>query len=224
MKRFYHDGEDLHTMTAAYVKANKLKALSVQEFLPNRFEWVKQVSKEDRQGAKGVNFGFLYGQQVEGFIAFAKMTYKVDFTYDEGLQARTGYFQLYEDLVPWHRKCTEDAMRKGFTETPFGRFRRDIEDANQAINTPVQSTASDMALFALHKVDTFLKTAQWPAAIVGFVHDSIICESREDYADRVRDLIKHEMEHVDLSPLGVSHLPIPLAADVKIGLTWGDAE
>jgi DNA polymerase-1 len=223
MIEFFRNDEDLHKMTAAFVKASRENHISIQEFLPNRKEWMDKVTKDERQGAKGVNFGFLYGQQVEGFIAFAKQTYKVDFTFPEGLLARTSYFQLYADLEPWHKRCAQQAYELGFTETPFGRFRRNIEDANQAINTPVQTTASDLALLALTRIDKAFSEFDGNMLLCGFVHDSVLCEVRDEYVDRADEIIRYEMENPNLKLLGVSSIPVPLKADIAVGQTWGDA-
>jgi DNA polymerase-1 len=224
MIEFFNNNEDLHRMTAAYLVANQSQKMSVPQFLTQRQEWVGRVSKDQRQGAKGVNFGFLYGQQVDGFIAFAKQTYKVDFTQEQGKLARDGYFALYEDLEPWHRKCAEQAINYGYTETPFGRYRRNIEDANQAINTPVQSTASDLALIALRQINRAFKERNLAALLCGFVHDSVICEVRDDCVKEAVEIIKYEMENPNLLPLGVSSLPVPLKADIAIGMSWGTAK
>lgn len=224
MIEFFRNGEDLHRMTAAYIKASREQHMTIQEFLPNRKRWMDNVTYDERQAAKGVNFGFLYGQQVDGFIAYAKQNYKAEFTLAEGAQARTSYFSLYADLEPWHKRCAQQAYQLGYTTTPFGRYRRNIEDANQAINTPVQTTASDLALLALTAISKAFKEYDGAMLLCGFVHDSVLCEVKDEFVHAGAALIKDKMENPNLKLLGVSSIPVPLKADIAVGQSWGTAK
>jgi DNA polymerase I-like protein with 3'-5' exonuclease and polymerase domains len=62
MIRAFRAGLDLHVQTAAAVLRKESGT----------------VSKSDRQLAKAVNFGFLYGQQAKGFCAYAKTVYGIE--------------------------------------------------------------------------------------------------------------------------------------------------
>ena len=63
-------GEDLHTKTASIV-------LGKSE---------KDITKEDRQLAKALNFGLLYGQSAEGLVRYAKTSYGVEMTEKQALK------------------------------------------------------------------------------------------------------------------------------------------
>ena len=90
-------GEDLHTKTASIV-------LGKSE---------KEITNEDRQLAKALNFGLLYGQSAEGLVRYAKTSYGVEMTEKQAAKTRAVFFKHYDGLARWHAKawgeveCTE---------------------------------------------------------------------------------------------------------------------
>jgi DNA polymerase I len=90
-------GEDLHTKTASIV-------LGKSE---------KEISNEDRQLAKALNFGLLYGQSAEGLVRYAKTHYGVEITEKQAAKTRAVFFKHYDGLARWHAnawsevECTE---------------------------------------------------------------------------------------------------------------------
>ena len=220
MIQLYKEGVDLHAATAAFIKSQK----PLEVFWPNRDEYIAKVTKEERQGAKGVNFGLIFGLQPEGLMDYSRITYGVDMTYEQAVLAHNSFFRMYQKIDAYHDFCRREIFPRGYTETPFGRFRRSLEDPNKAINTPVQATASDMTLFAMTNIDKAFKRTGWPAHVVGFVHDSVLCLVKDEYVEDAKKVIRQEMEHPDLLQLGVESLPLPLVADIVVGQTWGEAE
>ena len=67
MLAMFEAGEDVHTLTAAAL-LNKP---------------VEEVSKDERQLAKAVGFGLLFGQSARGLQRYAANTYGVEMTEDE---------------------------------------------------------------------------------------------------------------------------------------------
>lgn len=230
MRRLFEEGVDLHTATAAFLKALHVKQISVADFWKERDKWMLLVTKEERQRAKGVNFGFLYKMQAPKFVKVAKNDYGVILSLDEAEDARNGFFELYSDLNAWHDRAEYEGMSQGFTVTPFGRYRTDIQDATKAINTPIQSTASDLTMFAMTIIDERLQArfggvpvGEMKACLIGFVHDSVLVEADDDVVDEVTAIIKDAMEHPPLKRVGIKKIPVPLKADVVCGQNWADA-
>jgi DNA polymerase I-like protein with 3'-5' exonuclease and polymerase domains len=62
------------------------------------------VTKADRQLAKAVNFGLLYGMGWKGFRVYARTQYGVDLTEQQAQQYRAAFFKAYPGLARWHRK------------------------------------------------------------------------------------------------------------------------
>lgn len=222
MLQLYQEGADLHTATAAFIIAYGRDHLSVKEFWPRRNEYIALVDKELRQRAKGANFGLIYGMGAEKFVLYAWQNYRVRLTLEEAQQIHTGYFMLYSDLLNWHKECENQFYKYGYTLTPFGRYRRHLDDSRKAINTPVQATASDLGQLAMNEIDQRLTTSYPNAWLIGFVHDSVLVESPEDEANDIALIVKDCMEHPPVERFGFS-LPIPLITDVKIGLSWAEA-
>src|SRR5690606_37372294 len=162
--------------------------------------------KEVRTKAKAVGFGFLYGMGAQNFVNYAFDEYDLVFTLEEAERVRNAFFNLYSGLRAWHASVEDFVRRHGYVMSPLGRIRRlpdvyspdkslQYEAIRQAINSPVQATASDFTLAAMVILHNQLKhNTKLDAQVVGQVHDSILVECNEKTADEVASLIKEVME------------------------------
>lgn len=231
MIRFFNEGLDLHRATAGFILAMR-QGLTLAQYLAEQDRWLAQVTKALRQAAKSINFGFLYGMREAKFITMAKADYGVDFTMVEAGQARDGYFTLYRGLVPW-LEAQWQWVSKGYVDTPLGRRRplvpsegEDEQDLwRQAVNTPVQATGSDLGLLAMADIDDRVgdEALRDAALVIGFIHDAVLLEVRDDLVPYMAEVVRYAMEHPPLAQFGIS-LPVPLVADVSVGQTWGEGE
>lgn len=57
------------------------------------------------------------------------------------------------------------------------------------------------------------------ARIIGTVHDAILVEAEEGYAQEAAEIIKKHMENTSI--LKGIKMEVPLVADVEIGKGWG---
>lgn len=208
MLRLLQRGIDLHTATAAFVNNIPLE----------------QVTKQQRQDAKPVNFGFLYGMGAEKFARYARKNYKVNFTPIQAQAIRNTYFANYAGLQRWYHAC-DLIFQTGKVKTLFGLVRHYLPDPNKVPNTLVQTPATQLTIAALVAIDRLLRNApELETEIVAFIHDAGDFEGPDDPVRQtaVRRLIKTVMEHPPIETLGLCDLGIPLEADVKIGSSWGD--
>lgn len=193
------------------------------------------VTKDERKNAKPVNFGFLYGMGWKKFIHTAKTKYYVDFSEDEARAARRTFFDMYPDFTKWHARQRRLAHAFGRVESPLGRVRHlpDIysqdegvvaEAERQAINSPVQSMASDMNLYAMILINQELRRQRIEAYALGTIHDAINFEVRNDHLHLALPIIKRIMENLPLGRTFGVHLDIPIISDLKVGSHWGDAK
>jgi DNA polymerase I len=115
-------GEDLHTLTAQRV-------LGVQE-----------VSKAERQLAKAVNFGLLYGMGAKGFRIYARSQYGLTLSLGEAGRYRDAFFRAYPGLASWRARVRRGRCRE--TRTLAGRRRLLPGGAPDTwrLNSPVQGT------------------------------------------------------------------------------------
>jgi DNA polymerase-1 len=118
------------------------------------------------------------------------------------------------------------AREHGYVRSIYGRIRPlpGINDRNanirraaerEAINMPIQGTASDIVKIAMLHVDEELKRKNSKARLLMQVHDELLLEVPETEVGEVAKILKHEME------TAVS-LDVPLVADVGVGDNWMD--
>jgi DNA polymerase-1 len=192
------------------------------------------VTAEERKKAKAVNFGFLYGMGWAKFIHTAFANYGVIVTEEESRAFRKSFFDQFPDLLPWHARQRRLAMQFKRVETPMGRIRHlpDIDSSNpevrseaerQAINSPVQGFASDMALLSLVHTSRLFRRVGIQAYPIGAVHDAVNFEIRIDDLPVALPLIKQTMENLPLDRLFDINLTVPIVADLKVGSHWGGA-
>lgn len=214
MLEIYRTGGDIHTRTAQAVTGRD------------------NVTKEDRTRAKAVNFGFLYGMGAASFKVYARDSYGVHLTDEEASGYRKKFFELYSALPVWHKRTKEAAVKNGYVETLFGR-RRYLDGLKygsgsekgaalrQAVNTSVQSVASDMMILALGFIHRLIVCGPYDAKIVATVHDSVLLEIAVDEAEVVARKAKYIMEHLPLSHFKVK-LNVPIEAGLSMGPRWGE--
>lgn len=220
MLHLYATGSDIHLTTAARVTG-----------LPE-----SEVTKEIRKTVgKPVNFGFLYGMGWRKFIETAFNNYGAVFQEVEARGARTTYFELFPGLLPWHNRQRQLVSKYGRVQSPLGRVRHlpDIyspdqgvraEAERQAINSPVQGFASDMAVLSMVRINQQFRELGIPAHCLGLVHDAVNFEVRDDYLAQALPIIKDTME--DVAPIRDQfsvHIDVPIIADIQVGSHWGDS-
>jgi DNA polymerase-1 len=218
MLHLYATGQDIHMAMAMRMTGKA----------------AKDVTKEERKKAKAVNFGFLYGMGWNKFISTAWLNYGVRVTEEEAQAFRRAFFDQFPMLLKWHASCKAFARKHGYVISPLGRKRNlpDIysqvqsvanEAGRQAINSPVQSFASDMALWSMVLVNQQFKKRGMKATPIGTVHDAVNYEVPADEVHIAVPIIKHTMENLPLQKYFGIDLNVPIIGDVKLGTHWGDS-
>lgn len=216
MIKAYNEGADIHKLTAS-------KVLNKE---------ISKITQDDRQKAKGVNFGFLYGSSAEGFKGYAESTYGLKLSLNECIQFRKRYFESYPDLLSWYRRVEDSIRKNGFVEYPDGRFARfpntiglyeiPSEIIRKGINYPVQGGSSDIILFTMVKLQELLKKDDVQAEIIVTVHDSIVLECAEAQVQAAIDVIKIIAKEEILKQF--PWLKVPMLFDFAAGPNWGELE
>lgn len=209
----FMNGEDAHRATAAVI----------MDIDP------ASVSKADRQNAKPVNFGFIYGMMPDKFVLYAMANYGVIVTPAQAKLYRQRYFERYKGVEQWHRRTLRDGQRNGFARTLCGRIRYlDPNEAfNEFYNTPVQGSGADALKTSLAIVQdsidktfgvTPAETPEGPVFIAHHVHDEIILESDDDHGmvaeseTLLHDGMKEGMEKFVRK--------VPVVVDPSNGRSW----
>lgn len=217
MLRLYQNEQDIHMATAMQMTGKP----------------ASQVTAEEREEAKPVNFGFLYGMSAGTFVTTAWNNYGVEVTEDESIAFRKAFFTQFPALREWHNRQKRLARKYKRVESPIGRVRHlpDImsndrgvrnEAERQAINSPVQSLASDMAIGALVTLTNYFKKHNLETRSVGTVHDAINFEVPISELAQVAPVIKHHMENVPFKRWFGLQMDVPIVGDVSLSHYWGD--
>ena len=202
----YRAGQDLHKLTASTVLGGDPAS----------------ISKQQRQTAKAVSFGLLYGQSAPGLVRYAASSYGVTLQDDQAKEIRTAFFRTYGHLRQWHGESHKQA-EEGVTEvrTRMGRRRiipgtaTEWERFTALVNTPVQGGCADGMKQA---IVTLAERLPNTARILSTVHDEVIVEVPEAEAEQICDLVATAMKEAmeSLFP------EVPIEVEGGVCEHWGE--
>jgi DNA polymerase-1 len=204
--RVFLDNEDAHKATAAIVKG---KALD-------------KITKAERQLAKPVNFGLIYGMEAKSLVLYSMSGYGVAMTVREAQNYIDRFFGRYSGIKRWHDRVTRDGRRSGCSRTLSGRLRwLDPQKAwNEWKNTPVQGTGADALKTSMGGISERLAKYEDSMRMVHIVHDEVILEVDDDPdCIQMAESILHDEMKVGMEKfLKV----VPVVVDPAHGRTWAD--
>ena len=205
LEAFQH-GEDIHNRTARLVFGAK----------------TDEELKEARRFAKIVNFAIAYAIEPWG------LSQRVGISRQEAKKVIEDYYNTYKGVRRYMEEVPVRAREHGYVRSIYGRIRPlpGINDRNanirkaaerEAINMPIQGTASDIVKLAMLKVDEEFRREGVEAQLLMQVHDELLVETSATAAEKVAGILKREME-------GAVSLDVPLIVDVGIADNWMDAK
>jgi DNA polymerase I-like protein with 3'-5' exonuclease and polymerase domains len=200
MLQAYGNGDDLHILTASLV-AGKL---------------MQEVTKEERQNAKAINFGLIFAMGAEGLQRYAKNTYGVNMILEQARVFKDRFFRAYLGIARWHKAVGHN----GSQETRSISGRRRLWDhkppITELLNTPVQGTAADINKKALGIL--LGRLAGTGVKIIGTIHDEILLEAPEDQAEQAAGILKAVMIEAGSAFLK----KVPVEVEVAIADSWAE--
>lgn len=206
MVRAFCEGKDIHQMTAEMLGC-------------------------ERQKAKSVNFGLVYGKTSYGFSK------DWDVPESDAELFLKQYFTIYPGVRAWMNSQIHKAKVLGYTTTFLGRKRyihSDIKlpikpfkrndgswgDSNayrreaverQVFNSPIQGGTADITKLAMIEVyKVTLRSVEQHIRLLVQIHDSIILECPDRFVTQVALRIKYLMENI-------VKLIVPLKVNVSAG-------
>ena len=206
LREAFDSGLDIHAATAA----------TVFDLPP------EHVDAEMRRRAKAVNYGLAYGMNAWGLAT------RLGITADEAQEFIDAYFEGFPAIKEYLHHQVDRATVEGFTESLLGRRRYipELQAANprirdlgrrQALNAPIQGSASDVFKVGMISVDRALRERpDLDCHMLLTVHDELVFEVAKDRAEVAVDLIRDRMEHA-------VELDVDLRADVGLGANWSEA-
>ena len=196
----FRSGADIHASTAAEV-------FDVPQ---------SEVTTEMRRDAKAVNFGIVYGISNYGLGRNIHISAKKADAYIKRYFERFPAVKAYlDELIDRAKKCgyavTMYGRRRAIPELNSGKFNERKFGERVAMNMPLQGTAADIIKIAMINVSKRLSKTK--SKLILQVHDELIVDAAEDEVDKVKDILKTEMENaVELS--------VPLDVSVSVGKNW----
>ena len=198
----FKSGADLHRVTAAQV-------FGVSE---------DQVTREQRDFAKRLNFGVVYGI---GAQRFSMMT---GLGQPEAEDVLRKYFATYRRLDNYLKDSANRAVDEKQSRTASGRlvkFNFDPSDRQQISmtqrngkNAPIQGTSADILKRALRLLNDELRSTS--GKIVNIIHDEIVVEVDEDEAKTVAAKVERAM-----CAAGEEYLHnVPVKVESQIACEW----
>jgi DNA polymerase-1 len=202
----FQKGDDIHARTARLV----FNAKTDEEL------------KEARRFAKIVNFAIAYAIEPFG------LSQRVGISRKEAKKVIDDYYETYKGVHRFMEEVPEKARELGYVRSIYGRIRPipGINDRNgnirnraerEAINHPIQGSASDIVKIAMLHVDDAIRREGLKAKMLMQVHDELLLEAPAGEAERVAELLRREMEEA-------VELDVPLKVEVGIGDNWMDAK
>lgn len=199
-------GEDIHRATAARVFGVEPSA----------------VTHDQRSKAKMVSYGLAYGMEAYG------LSQRLAIPVNEAAGILDAYFAAFPRVKQYMDDAVQEARRKQYTETLFGRrrpipellsdnFRIRQAGERQAMNAAIQGLAADIFKIALVRIDERLEQEGLEARLVLQVHDEVIVESPVGEHDAVNALVLDAMKHA-------ADLDVPLEVNAAWGPTWAEAK
>jgi DNA polymerase I-like protein with 3'-5' exonuclease and polymerase domains len=214
LTQIFIDGRDIHKETAARIAG-----------IP-----VADVTDAQRDAAKPINYGAIYGQGAVGLRESAFVNYGVELSLAEAEHAQKRFFDAYRQL----RKGLWDnyhlCKARGFILIGAGR----VVEANwetdvggrilftRACNLPIQGAAADAMLRAVAWIYARLKAIGTRGGLVACVHDELLLEVDEDDAEKARQILEQTM--LDAFTETFPRAPADGVAKAVIGRTWKEVK
>jgi DNA polymerase I-like protein with 3'-5' exonuclease and polymerase domains len=214
------DKVDLHKLTGSAVAGKS----------------IEEVTKDERQASKAVNFSLIYAAGAETLKDYAKTAFSVEMTLEEAEKARDAFFNLYTGIQSFHKQIKRNLweLKRAFeadptgdpptyeTRTLGGRKRTLVlgsMTAQTASNSPTQGSGADCLKLAMGRMRKELDAAglgDW--FLVNSIHDELLAEGPKATASKAKEVVERVM--VDAANQIV--VAVPITADAKVAATWAE--
>ena len=201
----FSSGQDIHRATAAKIWK----------------EPMEEVTDEQRKKAKQANFGIIYGITTYG------LAQRMGIENNEARKLINDYFNTFPKVRLFMEEAKEEARKKGYAETLFGR-RRYLPDINSkngtvrgfaernAINAPIQGSEADIIKVAMIRIWRRFKAEGIRSKMILQVHDELNFSVYPEEKEKVQEIVINEMQNA-------YKLRVPLIADAGWGKNWLEA-
>ena len=181
----------------------------------------EEVSDEQRQAAKTINYSVIYGISPYG------LSKQLGISRTQAADFINMYFDKYVGVKKFFDGLVKFAEENGYVETLLGRkrFIPEIYSKNKnlyeaarriAINTPIQGTAADLIKKAMIIIDNEIVKRKMYSKMLIQVHDELVFESPENEYQELMKMVKDKMEHA-------ISFKVPIVVNIAAGKNWEEA-
>jgi DNA polymerase I len=199
LKQAFASGADIHRFVAAQVAGIDEAA----------------VTPKQRNAAKAVNFGIIYGQTAFG------LSQQLGIPRGEAQKFIDGYFARFSLVKAYIASVIEQSVQRGYAETIAGRRRyvpnlasgnrnERLQGERIALNSTIQGSAADLIKRAMLRCEAMLPAG---ARLILQIHDELLVEADATAADAAAAALREAMT-------GAWTLDVALIAEVRRGDTW----
>ncbi|WP_448583416.1 bifunctional 3'-5' exonuclease/DNA polymerase [Thermocrinis sp.] len=201
MIKVFNEGRDMHKYTASVLLGKR----------------EEEVSKEERQLAKAVNFGLIYGISARGLAEYAYSSYGIDLSIEEAEDIRKRFFEHFKAFKEWHNAVKKELKERGESRgyTLLGR-RYVAHTFPDAVNYPIQGTGADLLKLSVLVFDAEVRRENVRASVVNLVHDEIVVECKEEEGMKVAELLERAMKRAG----GIILKKVPVEVEVAVKERW----
>ena len=219
MRAIFEADEDIHAGTMATILGKP----------------IEEVSKDERQVGKGLNFAVVYGAGPPKVAAMSGVTV------DQAKFFMKRYYQRFSNIEPWKQYVLNEARRRGNPAHPFNQppyvttmlgrkrrlpdlFARDYiplgRAERQAVNHIVQGTAAEIMKIAMIRVDKAFQDT--PFTLILTVHDEIVSLCPEGLETEAKELVVSALSGITLNDKPI--IDVPLVVTCEAARRWSEAK
>ena len=199
----FQNKQDIHNITASIITHKD----------------INEITKEDRQKAKAVNFGLVYGMGAKGLVRYANSSFNIQMSNIEAEEIYYKFFEKYDGIKKWHNNVKAKSNQIEYLETLSGRkrfYNSEKRYYSELFNTPVQGTGADILKYALILLNKeFYKSK---IMLVNTVHDEVIVECDDSESEEIAKIVNRLMVKA-----GRKYIKnVPIVVDVMISDNWSE--
>jgi len=210
----FNSGMDLHKFTASMVFDKP----------------IDDITKQERQIAKSVSFLIVYGggphklsEQIGKPVGYCKSIF-------------AAYQESFPKVFQWINGVHKFVRENEYAVSPFGRRRHlsNVKSPNrkyqyralrQGMNFIIQSSASDLMLHSIKRLQKYIEASGVSAEILATVHDSVELQCDKEDLDKVLELLKFSLTNTEdfKDNYGLDFV-VPFEVDIEVGHSFGDGK
>jgi DNA polymerase-1 len=209
MTRIYEEGGDIHAETAALFAGVS----------------PEHVTKAQRDSAKPINFGAVYGIGAAALVEYAWNSYGQTISLQEAQNRIDRFFTRFHELKSWLEDNYNRSQARGYVRIGNGRVVKAEWEKyglsyNQCCNLPIQGIAADAMLRAIPLAHRRFLAAGIKGGLIMTVHDELLAEVAEEHADLAKQTLEQSMRDAFIATFPGA--PTHGVAEAAIGRTWAE--